>query len=73
MNNFDIADIKELEKTYPDKELRLHWESDESEAERTTPKGILSDIADGDYTEEQFDGIGYCVTEEEYQEEQSQD
>ena len=72
MNHFEITDIKELAETDPNKALRLHWEGDESEAEETTPKDILGDIEGGEYTEEQFDSIGYCVTEEEYQEEQSQ-
>lgn len=58
--------------TNPEAQLRLHWEGDEAEAEKTTPTNILSDIAEGEYTEEQFNDIGYCVSENDYQEEQSQ-
>lgn len=72
MDHYDIEDIKAMATTNPEKKLRLHWEAEEAEAKETTPNEILSDIEDGDYSEEQFDKIGYCISEEDYQEEQSQ-
>ena len=70
MNHYSYSEIVELAKTEENKLLRLHWEGDGSEAQKVTPWRILDDVKDGEYTPEQFDDIGYCVSEEDYQEEQ---
>ena len=72
MKHYGYKEIVELEKTEPNKKLRLHWEGDESEAASVTPWRIVDDVKDGEYTPEQFDKIGYCISEEEYQEEQAE-
>ena len=72
MKHFDFADIAELAKTEPNKPLRLHWQSDTEDAEKTDPACIIQEISDGNFTAEQFDEIGYCITEEEYQSEQNE-
>jgi len=69
MATYSFKEIVELAKTEENKPLRLHWEGEESEAKKVTPWRILDDVADGDYTPAQFDEIGYCVSEEDYQEE----
>ena len=73
MRHYSYEEIIELEKTEPSKALRLHWEGDDSEAQKVTPWRILDDVKDGEYTPEQFDKIGYCVSEEDYQEEKNQE
>lgn len=72
MYHYGYEEIVELAKTDENKALRLHWEGSDSEAQKVTPWRILDDIKDGDYTPVQFDKIGYCVSEEDYQAEQNQ-
>lgn len=72
MKQYSIQDIRTLAATQQNKNLRLHWEGDEAEPAKTTPVQILDDLLDEDYSEQDFDSIGYCVSEEDYQEEQSQ-
>ncbi|EQB9038051.1 hypothetical protein ACYVOT_003317 [Vibrio cholerae] len=66
MHHYSYEEIVELEKSEPNKELRLHWEGDNSEAAKVTPWRIIDDIKDGDYTPDEFDEFGYCISEEEY-------
>ena len=72
MTHLDYADIVELIKTEPQKQLRLHWEGCENPAQQTTPDAILEAIVEGEYGIDDFDTIGYCVSEEDYNAEQSQ-
>jgi len=72
MTHYDYTDIAALAATAPDTALRLHWEGQEGPASRETPATILASIEAGEYTQEDFDQIGYCVTEEDYILEQSE-
>ena len=71
MYHYSYKEIAELESLDPHKELRLHWEGGEGEAEKTNPAHIMWEINEGEYTPEQFDEYAYCISEEEYKEEQS--
>ena len=73
MYHYGYEEIVDLAKTEPYKKLRLHWEGNECEAETTTPYSITAEVSRKEYTPEQFDKIGYCVSEEDYQEEQNQE
>ncbi|MGF6435679.1 hypothetical protein [Kosakonia sp. 1610] len=72
VNLFSYEEIAEQEHKEPNMKLRLHWEGEQSEAKETTPARIMLDILDGEYTAEQFDEVGYCCTEWDYQREQEE-
>lgn len=66
MHHYSYEEIVELEKSEPNKELRLHWEGDSSEAAKVTPWRIIDDIKDGVYSADEFDDFAYCILEEDY-------
>ena len=73
MRHYSYEEIVELAKTEPHKALRLHWEGEEGKAKKTNPWVIVDDVKEYHFTPEEFDAMGYCISEEEYQAEQSQD
>jgi len=72
MNHYSFLEIIELAKTEPRKELRLHWEGDSSEAKKTNPVQLIDAEKEGEFTINQFNEIGYCISEEDYQKEQAE-
>lgn len=72
MNHYSFLEIIELAKTEPRKELRLHWEGDPAGAKKTNPIQLIDAEKEGEFTSEQFEKIGYCVSEEDYQKEQAE-
>lgn len=75
MYNFDKEEIEKMAASGDKKDLRLHWESDDCEAEETTAQGILDTIkekaAEGTHDERWLWDIAYICTEEDYQEEKN--
>jgi poly(A) polymerase Pap1 len=72
MKHYSFEEIVELAKTEPRKQLRLHWEGEQKEAKEILAAHIVADVADGMYSTKEFDDMGYCVSEEDYQEEQAE-
>ena len=72
MKHYSFEEIVELAKTEPRKALRLHWEGEQREANMILPAHIVADVADGMYSAKEFDDMGYCVSEEDYQAEKDE-
>ena len=72
MKHYSYSDIVELAKVDPRKSLRLHWEGEQAEAKQMLAVWILDEIAEGSFTAKEFDEMGYCVSEEDYQAEKDE-
>ena len=72
MKHYSFEEIVELAKTEPRKALRLHWEGEQKEAKQMLAQWIVDEVADGSFTPKEFDDMGYCISEEDYQEEQAE-
>ncbi|ELP8146476.1 hypothetical protein QTU67_000694 [Vibrio cholerae] len=66
MHHYSYKEIVNLEKSDPNKYLRLHWEGVNSEPAKVTPSRIIHDIKDGHYTPYEFDEFCCCISEDEY-------
>ena len=68
MNHLYIEDIEKMAADNDYTPLALHWEG--SGVTKTDANSILDDRDAGDFSDDGFDKMAYCVTWEEYQEEQ---
>jgi hypothetical protein len=70
MTHYDYSDILDLLKSEPNKALYLHWSGEDCDAKKVSPQIIFDDVQDGEYTSEDFDSVGYCISEDDYKNEQ---
>ena len=72
MKHYSFEEIVELVKTEPRKALRLHWEGEQKEATQMLAQWIIDEVAEGSFTPKEFNDMGYCISEEDWQEEQDE-
>lgn len=72
MKHYSFDEVVELAGVNPRKGLRVHWEGEQKEAKPVLAAWIVAEVEDGSFTPKEFDDMCYCVSEEDYQEEQAE-